>query len=246
MPRQPNSIDIGRADVRIALLEDDPAQTDLMRKWLADAGHDCHHFATGKDFLRAVGRETYDLALLDWELPDMQGDDILPTLRSDLGWSIPVLCITVRDREEDVVNALLKGADDYMSKPVSRAETLARIEALVRRTQPVRDAQSTFEFAPYCMDAASKSMSHNGEQIALTQKEFDLALFLFRNAGRLLSRSYILESIWGTRGDLNTRTVDTHVSRIRNKLGLTPDTGWRLRAVYQHGYRLERVASDAA
>jgi len=232
--------------VRIAFLEDDSAQIALMKKWLADAGHDCHHFSTGKEFLRGVLRDTYDLALLDWELPDMHGGEILPALRANLDWSIPVLCITVRDREEDIVDALLKGADDYMSKPVSRAETLARIDALSRRAQPVHDSCSTFEFTPYLMDASSKSISRDGEPITLTQKEFDLALFLFRNAGRLLSRSYILESLWGTRGDLNTRTVDTHVSRIRNKLGLTPDTGWRLRAVYQHGYRLERVAGDAA
>lgn len=233
--------DHGRIDVRIALLEDDPAQSELMRKWLAEAGHDCRHFATGQDFLRAISRDTYDLALLDWELPDMHGDQVLPALRAKLDWSLPVLCITVRDQEEDVVGALRLGADDYMSKPVSRAEMFARIDALLRRAQPARAESQLLDFSPYQIDPACKSLSCEGTQIPLAQKEFDLAMFLFLNAGRLLSRNYILESVWGTRGDLNTRTVDTHVSRIRAKLGLTPDTGWRLRAIYRHGYRLERV-----
>jgi DNA-binding response OmpR family regulator len=228
-------------DLRIALLEDDPAQSELMRKWLAEAGHDCSHYATGRDFLRAISRETYDLALLDWELPDMNGDEVLPALRAKLDWSIPVLCITVRDQENDVVGALELGADDYMSKPVSRAEMFARIDALLRRTQPARNETSLLDFSPYVIDPTCKGILRNDKQIPLAQKEFDLAYFLFLNAGRLLSRNYILESVWGTRGDLNTRTVDTHVSRIRAKLALTPDTGWRLRAIYRHGYRLERL-----
>ncbi len=238
--------DHGGIDVRIALLEDDPAQSELMRKWLAEAGYDCRHFATGKEFLRAISRDTYDLALLDWELPDMHGDEVLPALREKLDWSIPVLCITVRDQEQDVVGALQLGADDYMSKPVSRAELFARIDALLRRAQPAASESQVLDFSPYLIDATCKSLTCNGRQIPLAQKEFDLALFLFRNAGRLLSRNYILESVWGTRGDLNTRTVDTHVSRIRAKLALTPDTGWRLRAIYRHGYRLERVRGEQA
>ncbi len=229
--------------MRIALLEDDPAQSELMRKWLSEEGHDCRHFATGREFLRAVSRDTYDLALLDWELPDMHGDEILPALRAKLHWSIPVLCITVRDREDDVVGALRLGADDYMSKPVARAEMFARIDALLRRTQPANETP-VLDFSPYLIDESCKSLSCDGRQIPLAQKEFDLALFLFRNAGRLLSRNYILESVWGTRGDLNTRTVDTHVSRIRAKLALTPDRGWRLRAIYRHGYRLERIRGE--
>ncbi len=227
--------------MRIALLEDDPAQSKLMRKWLEEAGHNCSHFGTGQEFLRAISRDTYDLALLDWELPDMHGDEVLPALRAKLDWSIPVLCITVRDQEEDVVGALRLGADDYMSKPVSRAEMFARIDALLRRTQPAKNDAPVLDFSPYLIDPSCKNLTCNGRQIPLAQKEFELALFLFINAGRLLSRKYILESVWGTRGDLNTRTVDTHVSRIRAKLGLTPDTGWRLRAIYRHGYRLERV-----
>lgn len=230
--------------MRIAYLEDDPAQTELVCGWLRDAGYDCHCFEQARDFLRAMQRETYDLAVLDWELPDMSGDDFLPALRTDLGNAIPVICITVRDSEDDIVNALRLGADDYMCKPVTRGETLARIEALSRRLRAESDTP-VMTFAPYALDTRAKAVSVDGTAVDVTQKEFELTLFLFRNAGRLLSRTYILESVWGTRGDLNTRTVDTHVSRIRGKLALGPEHGWRLRAVYKHGYRLEQLASDA-
>ena len=216
----------------------------MVCSWLTDAGYDYHRFDLAKKFLFAMQRETYDLAVLDWELPDMTGDDFLPVLRNDLGNRIPVICITVRDSEEDIVRALQLGADDYMCKPVSRAETLARIEALARRVRPEPEAQ-VMRCEPYHLDTRVKSISRDGNAIDLTQKEFELALFLFRNTDRLLSRTYILESVWGTRGDLNTRTVDTHVSRIRSKLALGPELGWRLRAVYKHGYRLEKLPSDA-
>ncbi|MDH3714107.1 MAG: response regulator transcription factor [Gammaproteobacteria bacterium] len=229
--------------MRIAYLEDDPAQTEMVCGWMTDAGYDYHQFGLAKEFLFALQRETYDLAVLDWELPDMTGDDFLPALRNDLGNDIPVICITVRDSEEDIVNALRLGADDYMCKPVKRGETLARIEALVRRVRAEPETP-VMTFAPYDLDTRLRSISLNGHLIDVTQKEFELTLFLFRNAGRLLSRTYILESVWGTRGDLNTRTVDTHVSRIRSKLKLGPEHGWRLRAVYKHGYRLEKLTSD--
>lgn len=229
--------------MRIAYLEDDPAQTEMVCGWLTDAGYDYHRFGLAKEFLFAMQNETYDLAILDWELPDMTGDDFLPALRNDLGQHIPVICITVRDSEEDIVNALQLGADDYMCKPVSRAETLARIEALARRLRPETETQ-VLTFPPYHLDTRVMSISRDGNDIDVTHKEFELALFLFRNTDRLLSRTYILESVWGTRGDLNTRTVDTHVSRIRSKLALGPERGWRLRAVYKHGYRLEKLVSD--
>ena len=226
--------------LRIALLEDDEAQAELMQNWLKDAQHDCHHFATGQKFLQALQRESFDLAILDWGLPDIPGDQVLSSLRDKHGGQIPVLFITSRGQEEDIVHALQHGADDYMSKPVKRAETLARIAALGRRSQPFNDEQP-LEFEPFIVDPSTNTLSKDGTAIELTQKEFELAYFLFRNVGRLVSRGHILESVWGTKPDLNTRTVDTHVSRLRSKLGLTPQTGWRLGAVYQHGYRLERI-----
>lgn len=232
--------------MRIALLEDEQEQVDLLCVWLKGAGHSVHAFALGKDLVREVQRETFDLFLLDWEVPGMSGAEVLVWLRANLAERVPVLFVTARQREEDIVHALSSGADDYMVKPLGKRELLARIDALERRANPgPRPDQGVLEFGRLSVDCANRQVRLDGEAVAMTQKDYELALFLLRNVGRLLSRGYILESVWGQAAEINTRTVDTHVSRIRGKLQLTPENGWRLSAVYQHGYRLEQVGADA-
>lgn len=232
--------------MRIALLEDDVHQSQIMQVWLEAAGHECRTFHTGMAFKQGLDRQHVDLLILDWMLPDTTGIEILQGARETFDWRIPVIFVTQRDKEEDVVLALETGADDYMTKPVKPLEMLARITALGRRAFPQTNATEQLEVGDYRLDVRSRSVERNGERLDLTHKEFDLTLYLFRNLGRLVSRAQILESVWGTTADLNTRTVDTHVSRIRNKLGLVPESGWKLSAVYQHGYRLERLDRLAA
>jgi len=228
--------------MRIALLEDQQDQSDLVCAWLKGAGHGCHAYALGKDLVREAQRETFDLFLLDWEVPGMSGAEVLVWIRANITEPVPVLFVTARAREEDIVHALSNGADDYMVKPLGKLELLARIDALARRSRPARRAEDeVLEFGRLRLDCGSRQITLDGETVAMTQKDYELALFLLRNIGRLLSRGYILEAVWGQSADLNTRTVDTHVSRIRGKLQLAPEHGWRLSAVYQHGYRLEQV-----
>lgn len=231
--------------MRIALLEDDLDQAALVQAWLQAAGHSCHSYAVGKDLVRAAQRETFDMFLLDWEVPAMSGAEVLVWIRANVAEPVPVLFVTARQREEDIVQALSSGADDYMVKPLRRLELLARIEALQRRARPAAE-QEVLEFGRLQVDGRSRQIKLDGVEVGMTQKDYELALFLLRNLGRLLSRGYILEAVWGQSAELNTRTVDTHVSRIRGKLQLTPENGWRLSAVYQHGYRLERVETAAA
>ena len=214
--------------------------------WLEEVGHACVVFERARPYVDSLGRRNFDLIVIDLGLPDIPGDEVLVQVREALGWSVPVLFITSRDREEDVVDALARGADDYMTKPVRRAETLARITALLRRAMPDPGAAGVLEFGPFRFDTRNGMVARGSEQVELTSREFALALYLFRNAGRLLSRSQLLESVWGQRADLTTRTVDTHVSRVRRKLPLDPAVGWRIRSIYQHGYRLEPVASERA
>lgn len=229
--------------MRIALLEDDPSQTDLLKHWLEGAGHHCACFTSGKAFIKDVSRESYDLFIFDRGLPVMSGDEVLEWVRSHIEAPVPVMFVTAHDTEEDIVSGLEKGADDYVSKPVRKLEFLARVHALERRSRQDFNAKPVLEMEPYKIDTKERKIFHDGKEIELTQKEFELALFFFRNTGRLLSRGHILESIWGRSPDLNTRTVDTHISRIRNKLGFNADSLWRLTSVYFYGYRLEKSAA---
>ena len=229
--------------MRIALLEDDPPQSDLVRFWLSGAGHVCHAFDRSREFMRALARDSFDVLVLDWELPDVNGDQVLAWVRTNGHEGVPVLFTTARDSEADIVSALKAGADDYLVKPLRKQELLARIEALVRRSGRSAAPGGGFKVAEFEIDADRRVVSRRGTRIDLTQKDFDLAAFLFRNVGNLVSRGHILESVWGRSAELNTRTVDTHISRLRTKLGLLPENGWRLSAIYQHGYRLERLES---
>lgn len=232
--------------MRIALLEDEQDQADLVCAWLKGAGHSCHVYMLGNDLVREAQRETFDLFLLDWEVPGMSGAEVLVWIRANIAEPVPVLFVTARQREEDIVHALSSGADDYMVKPLGKLELLARIDALARRARPSpRADDDVLEYGRLSVDCRNRRVRLDGEEVAMTQKDYELAVFLLRNIGRLLSRGYILEAVWGQSAEINTRTVDTHVSRIRGKLQLTPENGWRLSAVYQHGYRLEQVAAAA-
>ncbi len=227
--------------MRIALLEDDIDQAKLVEVWLTDAGYSCYSFDSGSYIIRALKKESFDVLILDWEIPDMTGLQVLQWARENLDWYVPILFITQRDREEDVVTALKAGADDYMSKPIKRAEMLARIGAITRRNNPIESDETVLDFSPYSIDLKRRTVSCNQEDIDLTQKEYELTLFIFRNIGRILSRGYILETVWGKNPEINTRTVDTHVSRLRRKLKINDENGWNLSSVYQHGYRLESI-----
>jgi len=236
----------GESRVHIALLEDDIDQARVLQLWLEDADHECRWFETGEAFIKGMRADSYDLLILDWMLPDSSGIEILTWVRDNIDWPVPVLFVTSKDSERDIVTALQAGADDYMSKPVKQMEMLARIEALARRSQQNTKSSQIQVFGPYTIDPATRTITRNGEPLELTQKEYILSVFLLNNQGRVLSRGHILEHVWGRSAELNTRTVDTHVSRIRKKLGLSPESGWRLSAIYQYGYRLECLDNSQA
>ncbi len=225
---------------QIGLLEDDDDLSRLLTFWLTEAGYLVRVYPNAAEFRRKQGAISVDLLILDWNLPGESGLSILRSLR-DGGSRLPVLFLTARSSEDDIVAGLRGGADDYLSKPASQGELLARVGALLRRTQAHADPIGADAIEPYRIDVARRRVEVSGAEVALTEREFDLALFLFRRHGRVVSRETLLESIWNIRGDVATRTVDTHVSRLRKKLGLDGEHGWRLNAVYQHGYRLERA-----
>ncbi|HFD11155.1 MAG TPA: response regulator transcription factor [Crenotrichaceae bacterium] len=229
--------------MNIALLEDDQAQAVIIAEWLFQGGHVCNCFESGHAFTHAVKNNTYDLLLLDWIIPDLNGIDVLHWARENLEWRIPILFISQMDREEDIVQALHLGADDYMIKPVRHRELLARIEALTRRSTIADDSNTILSLAPYSIDRSQRVILKDGKNIPMTHIEFDLAVFMFRNYGRVLSRNYILKHVWGKNNEISTRTVDTHMSRIRKKLDICSENGWKLVPIYQHGYRLHRLST---
>lgn len=226
--------------MRIALLEDELEQARHIQMILAEPGNQVDSFQTGQSFISAVQHRSYDLLILDWQIPDMTGIDVLRSVRAQLHWPIPVVFLTQRDSEQDIVQALDAGADDYLSKPARPAELLARIKALARRIHPENDKE-LLNFGPFRIDTQKRTISLHGEVLTLTDKDFDLSLFLFQNQGRLLTREMLLERVWGVTRDINTRTVDTHMSRLRRRLGLNPENGFRIKTIYQRGYRLEAM-----
>lgn len=235
--------------MRIALLEDDEHIAKLICLWIEEEGHHCTIFADGRLMLNALKADSFDLLLLDWMVPEVDGEEVLLWTRKNLNWRIPIVFLSMRDEEKDIVKILSLGADDYITKPIRQKEMLARITALARRAN-VLDTEKApgneLHYGPYTVNLKNNTVSRDGNSIKLTQKEFELVSFLFRNLGRIVSRHHMLESVWGHSQDINTRTADTHISRIRNKLGLVPENGWRISSIYHHGYRLEQVEPGKA
>jgi len=226
--------------MQVAVLDDDIHQLDLLSHAVQGLGHSCRRFSSGAELLHALQQATFDLFLIDWELPDMPGLEVLRTLRLRHRTRSPVIFVTHRDDERDVVQALTAGADDYVVKPVRGAELKARILALLRRAYPQQAAG--LGHGDFLLEPSLRSVHYQGRAIELKQREFELAYCLFTRLGQLLTRTFLMQTVWGHDAELPTRTLDTHVSAVRSKLGLRPERGYRLSAVYGQGYRLEAVA----
>ena len=226
--------------MQIAIVDDDPDIAALMMLWLEEEGHECTHYSSGQDFIKAIRSKNYDIVLLDWIMPEFDGEQTLNWIKSHEDIDVPVIFVTQKATEDDIAKILTLGADDYITKPVRHKEMVARINAVARRTNPQIDDR-VIEVSPYRIDSTAREVKVDGEVIKLTEKEFKLVQFLFKNIGRLLSRDHILSAVWGYDLVINTRTVDKHMSRIRKKLSILPETGWRLSSIYHQGYRLEHL-----
>lgn len=227
--------------MRIAAIDDDPAQLDLIRAVVASMGHDCHPFPDGMSLLRMLPRETFDLVIVDWELPDISGPKLIRTIRNMAIAPVPILMMTNRSDERDIVEGLSCGADDYMVKSSRVAELRARLMALLRRGGHALP-DSELVCGRFRFHTLDRCVWRDGTEItSLTSKEFDLALLMFRKLGRLLSRAYLIESVWGIDADISSRSLDVYMSHVRRKLGLRAPSDFRLVSVYNHGYRLEET-----
>jgi|SRR5690625_2531435 len=233
--------------MHIAILEDDLSQAELITQALQKARYQCTSFHSGKKLMQHLAKEPeFNLIIIDWELPDVSGLDVLHWVRSNVGYAIPVLFVTSRTHEDDIVTGLQAGADDYMCKPFKANELLARVQALLRRANPISQSNEAFEFGNYYIDPVAGSISLNGEPVDLAPKEYELALLLFRNPGRLFSRDVLSTAVWNREIPATSRTLDTHLSNIRRKLQIRPENGVRLNVSYALGYRLESLLDSSS
>lgn len=230
--------------MKILYLEDDRFLRGIVSEWVGDAGHDIEVCEDGFKAISALQQGDFELAILDRKVPLASGDEVLAWIRANFP-AMPVMFVASPDDETEVEQLLELGADDYMAKPPRRAELLARIAALGRRSGIGKRVDTIFE-PPYELNRGQRSVSLAGRSIKLTPRQFEIAWLLFTRRGTLLTRSQIFTHVWRRELAKESRTIDSHMSKLRNTLELNGRHGWKLMSVYQHGYRLEADSSRAA
>ena len=232
------------SDADVLVVEDEPDIRHLIAHHLGREGFRCREVATGAEALRAVRTSIPDLIVLDLMLPEMDGFEVCRRLRGDAGTAaIPIIMLTAKSDEIDRVVGLELGADDYVAKPFSPKELVARVRAVLRRARP-DPTRGVYREGPIVLDPGRHTVMVRGAPVALTPKEFDLLQVLLEASGRVLSREHLLTRVWGyAHADaIESRTVDVHIRRLRAKLG---DDGRRIATVKSVGYRFEREEGGA-
>jgi DNA-binding response OmpR family regulator len=222
--------------MKILVAEDDRDIGDLIAHYLQKQGWEAHLVSAGDEALAHAKRESVDLIILDLMLPGLSGLEICRALRGDKSTeAIPIIMVTARTDEKDRILGLDIGADDYLAKPFSPNELVARVRALMRRSKRADVSSATLIFGPIVMDLSRHTVEDGGRDVKLTAKEFLLLKYLLEHPGRVLSRDLLLGDVWGYRYTGGTRTVDVHVRRLREKLPTLVDA---LVTVKQFGYKL--------
>ncbi|MDF8265542.1 response regulator transcription factor [Luteipulveratus flavus] len=225
---------------RILVVEDEESFSDPLSYLLRKEGYDVTVAETGPDALVEFDRGGADLVLLDLMLPGMSGVDVCRNLRQRS--NVPVIMLTAKDSEVDKVVGLELGADDYVTKPYSSRELLARIKAVLRRGQEADELlPATLESGPVRMDVERHTVAVNGRSVQLPLKEFELLEMLLRNAGRVLTRMQLIDRVWGSDYVGDTKTLDVHVKRLRAKVEPDPGNPQFIVTVRGLGYKFETV-----
>lgn len=225
--------------MNFAIVEGNRAQAEVLKALLRSEGHAVEVFAEGQLCLDALPTGAFDFFVIELSLPDMGGEVVLQQIRAQCGWDVPVIFCTERNDEETTADILRMGADDYIAKPVRYMEFMARVHALQRRRQAARPTM--LRFGNIEADLEGRRIRLAGLEVNLTQREYDLAVVFLRNVGKVLPREELLAEVWDREADVDSRTVDTHASRLRKKLGLGGENGLMLSSVYGQGYRLDTV-----
>ena len=225
---------------RVLIVDDEPDIRRLVSHHLSQAGFDVVEASTGREGLEmALGRSP-SLVVLDLMLPDLDGNEVCRTLRAQMPGYVPILMLSARGEEIDRVLGFELGADDYVTKPFSPRELVLRVRSLLRRTGPPQGV--TVQIGRVELDPGRRQCRIGGGPVPLTAKEFDLVYELMKARGNVLTRSYLMDHVWGYHGDSDSRTLDTHVRRLREKLSVEGD---RIQTVRGVGYRYD-LGEDAA
>jgi two-component system response regulator RegX3 len=224
---------------RVLIIEDEESLADPLAFLLRKEGFEATVVTDGSSALAEFDRDGADIVLLDLMLPGMSGTEVCKQLRARS--SVPVIMVTARDSEIDKVVGLELGADDYVTKPYSARELIARIRAVLRRggDDDSADGEGALESGPVRMDVERHVVMVNGEPITLPLKEFDLLEYLMRNTGRVLTRAQLIDRVWGADYVGDTKTLDVHVKRLRSKIEADPANPVHLLTVRGLGYKLE-------
>jgi DNA-binding response OmpR family regulator len=214
----------------VLLVEDEENLASLVRAYLEKENYRVISVVTGADALRAIDEEPVRIVVLDLNLPDMDGLDVCRQIRTRS--SVPVVMLTARDEESDRLAGLETGADDYIGKPFSPQELVARMKAVLRRSEP-HSEEDVLALGDVVLRRRAREVDVAGEPVELRPKEFDLLAYLMQNRGAVLSRDVLLERVWGFEYEGGTRTVDVHVAQLRRKLG-RPDL---IRTIRGSGYK---------
>ena len=225
---------------KILIVEDESSFSEALAYLLGKEGFEVSVAEDGRAALNIFAKEGADLILLDLMIPEVSGVDVCRTIRSTS--QVPIIMLTAKDAEIDKVVGLELGADDYVTKPYSSRELIARIKAVLRRGIADSELQGDLEVisvGPIRLDTARHQASINGNPIALPLKEFELLEFLMRNSGRVLTRSQLIDRVWG--GDYfgDTKTLDVHIKRLRSKLEIEPANPVLIQTIRGLGYKLE-------
>lgn len=225
--------------MRIAYFDRFHPEPEQVREWLEEEGHQCIHSEDAQEILGCLRQGGVDVALLNWDLGGIEHMRLLEKASRN-GHDIPVIVASESASREEITHALSQYQCEFMTRPLQREELLARLDTLWQHLG-LRDAtpQHATALGPWRVDEEQRSIHLNGRSVELTDKDFQLAHFLFRNVGKVLTRRELLREIWGIDAPVATRTVDVHVSRVRRSLEIDGRHGYHIKTLYQRGYSLE-------
>jgi two-component system response regulator ResD len=227
---------------KVLIVDDEPTIADVVCRYLTRAGYAARTASTGEEAIRCAAADRPDVVVLDLMLPDVDGLEVMRRLRAQDRERTAIILLTARGEESDRVIGLRLGADDYVVKPFSPAELVARVDAMLRRLAPAHDSQPPLRFDGLEIDPAGRRALVDGEEVPLTQREFELLLFMARHPGQAFTRDQLMDNVWQYSFYIDTSTVTVHIRRLRAKLERDSAQPRFIQTVWGHGYRFAPAA----